>query len=454
MRPEKRGKAGRISSECVEYMGPIYSIEDVFDLLRRRASLIALVTVIGAFASVIYALSEGHVYSSTEVIQIQRPEIATNLAPTTVDGSAARRLQLIEQRLMTRGTILEVGERFDLFDGADDMTETEKVVRLRSAIDINVVAATGGTGVPDGTVSVVSITAQADDPYEAQALAQEFSRRTVELASLERLEQARATLNFFRDQQDKMQAEVSALEREITQYRRDNDVAVDGAVELRQSEVSTINSSLLEIDRRRIEVVQQIRQIDPNARQSTRDRLIAQFQVELDGLDEQENLLTERREMLLEAMKTSPAIERQLGLYDRELTQLNNQLDVISGRLAEAEVSLRLESERQAERMMVIEPAALPEFPITPPRRNKAFLGMFVSFALGLGLAFLLDLLNPVLRSQRQMEREIGISPVVCIPVVEDDGPRRRPREGWFQRLRRGREAVRKYRAGRKARPS
>ena len=127
---------------------------------------------------------------------------------------------------------------------------------------------------------------------------------------------------------------------------------------------------------------------------------------------------------------------------------------MISGRLAEAEVSLRLESERQAERMMVIEPAALPEFPITPPRRNKAFLGMFVSFALGLGLAFLLDLLNPVLRSQRQMEREIGISPVVCIPVVEDDGPRRRPREGWLQRLRRGREAVRKYRAGRKARPS
>lgn len=435
-------------------MGPIYSIEDAFDLLRRRLSLIALVTVIGTFASIIYALSQGHIYASTEVIQIQRPEIATNLAPTTIDGTAARRLQLIEQRLMTRGTILDVGEKFELFDDASGMTETEKVVRLRSAIEINVIAATGGTGVPDGTVSVVSITAHSDDAYKAQALAQEFSRRTVELASLERLEQARATLNFFRDQQEKVQSEVSALEQEITNYRRENDVAGDGALELRQSEVSTINSTLLDIDRNRIEVIQQIRQIDPNARQSTRDRLIAQFQVELDALDEQEQLLTERRDILLEAMKTSPSIERQLGIYDRELTQLNNQLEVISGRLAEAEVSLRLESERQAERMTVIEPAALPEFPVTPPRRNKAFLGMFLSFALGVGIAILLDILNPVLRSARQMEREIGISPVVCIPVVDEDAHRKRRRGGLGQRLRRLRDAGRKYRAGRRIRHS
>lgn len=435
-------------------MGPIYSIEDAFDLLRRRLSLIALVTVIGTFASIIYALSQGHIYASTEVIQIQRPEIATNLAPTTIDGTAARRLQLIEQRLMTRGTILDVGEKFELFDDASGMTETEKVVRLRSAIEINVIAATGGTGVPDGTVSVVSITAHSDDAYKAQALAQEFSRRTVELASLERLEQARATLNFFRDQQEKVQSEVSALEQEITNYRRENDVAGDGALELRQSEVSTINSTLLDIDRNRIEVIQQIRQIDPNARQSTRDRLIAQFQVELDALDEQEQLLTERRDILLEAMKTSPSIERQLGIYDRELTQLNNQLEVISGRLAEAEVSLRLESERQAERMTVIEPAALPEFPVTPPRRNKAFLGMFLSFALGVGIAVLLDILNPVLRSARQMEREIGISPVVCIPVVDEDAHRKRRRGGLGQRLRRLRDAGRKYRAGRRIRHS
>lgn len=413
---------------CVGYMGPIYSIEDVLDLLRRRAALIALVTFVGGILSAIFALSEQHVYASTEVIQIQRPEIASSLAPSTVDGSAARRLQLIEQRLMTRGTILEVGEKFGFFDDMDGMTETEKVAVLRDAIEIDVVAAAAQGGMNDGSVSVVSILARASDPYLAQSLAQEFGARTVDLAAMDRLEQARATLDFFHDQEQKMLDEIAALEHEITEYRLNNDVAVQGAIDLRRSEVGTINSTLLEIERDRISVAQQMRQIDPNARQSTRERLMADYNADLDALDEQMRLLVERREVLLNAMKTSPDIERQLGIYDRQLTQLNDQLEIISQRLAEAEVSLRLEGERQAERMTVIEPASLPELPITPPRRNKAALGLFASFFVGAGLAFLLDILNPVLRSARQMEREIGIAPVVCIPVVEENRGRRRKR--------------------------
>ncbi len=416
-------------------MGPIYSIADAIDLLRRRARLIAIVTFIGSIVSVFIALSEAHVYESVEVIQIQRPEIATTLAPSTVDGSAARRLQLIQQRLTTRGTILEVIDKFNMFEDRDDMTETQKVVRLRNAIEIDDIAAAQG-GIEDGTVSVVTVIARDSDPYLAQALASEFARRTVELAAMERLQQARATLDFFAEQEDRMVSSINALEEEITDFRLRNDVAIDGTLEFRRSEISTINAALLEIERERIGLMQEAQQIDPNARESTRLRLMAEFNSELASLDEQSKLLNERRNQLQDSIKTSPEMDRQLGIYDRQLEQLNQQLDVISNRRVEAEVSLRLETQRQAERLTVIEPAAFPELPITPPRRNKAIVGALASFVLGVGIAFLLDLMHPVLRSARQMEREIGIAPVVCIPMVGDDEPRR-PKNGLFARLRR-----------------
>ena len=43
-------------------MGPIYTLEDVIDMLRRRAMLIFAVTVLGALAAVFLALSNPHEY--------------------------------------------------------------------------------------------------------------------------------------------------------------------------------------------------------------------------------------------------------------------------------------------------------------------------------------------------------------------------------------------------------
>ena len=78
-------------------MGPIYSLRDFWDMLRRRASVILLVAMIGSVFSVWGALQQQHMYHSAEVLQVVRPTIADDLAKSTVEGSSARRIQLIEQ---------------------------------------------------------------------------------------------------------------------------------------------------------------------------------------------------------------------------------------------------------------------------------------------------------------------------------------------------------------------
>jgi capsular polysaccharide biosynthesis protein len=106
-------------------------------------------------------------------------------------------------------------------------------------------------------------------------------------------------------------------------------------------------------------------------------------------------------------------------------------------RRTEAEIGFRLESAGQSERLTILEPATIPEFPFTGSRKKLVLMGAAASILAGLGLAFLLELRDPVLRTAYRMERETGLKPVVTIPVVRP----RRARGGLLKRLFRRRPA-------------
>ncbi|WP_246175825.1 GumC family protein [Roseovarius bejariae] len=412
----------------------LFSIEEFLDLVRRRIRVILLVTVLGCLLSLFVAMQQTHLYRSSEVIQVKRPKVDDELAPTTVDRASARRLQLIQQQLMTRGNLLEVGEKYGLFDGMEGLAQTEKVAMIREAVTINGVAAAREGFADDGTVSVITITATFDSPQKAQQLAHEFATRTIEISANQRLEQARETLNFFTSEEQKLLAELEELEDDITAYRRENNLAISGSLEFRQTQVATVSSAILEIEREIITLKQELSQLDQGQRQATLERQTRNFEAQIQALENQKSLLEARAEELSKTIERSPRIERQLGAFDRQRQNLRNQLEIISARRAEAEVGFKLERQRQSERLSVIEPAALPEFPMTSSRKKMVVMGAFASVLLGLGVAFILDLRHPVIRSSQQMKRRLGVSPVVTIPVMDVE-PVKPPKKSWLTRI-------------------
>ena len=408
-------------------MGPIYTIDDLIDMLCRRARLVLIVSTVGTLFSVLFALSQQHLYQSTEVIQIARPKIANDLARSTVAGSSARRLQLIEQRLMARASLLEIIDAFNLYAEFPDLKPSEMVARLRAAVRIEGVAAAREGYADDGTISVLSITAEMPIAMQAQQVAHEFARRTISLSSNSRIQQARDTLAFFTAQEDKLAGDLRELEDRVAAFRVRNDLSLPGTVEFRRSEIATLNEAMLAIDGDIIAVKRQADQVDSSARQATAKRLLAGYEQQLTTLAAQRKLLQDRKNELAASLETSPEVERQLGVFERQLQQLRNQMDVISARRTEAEVGYRLESGRQAERLTVIEPAVLPDYPVTSSRKRIALLGAALSVMLGIALAYLLELRHPVIRSAAQMKREIGFGPVVSIPVLDTTPPKVTP---------------------------
>lgn len=407
-------------------MDQFFSIDDMLDMIRRRLRVILLVSIVGTMTVLYHAASQTHLYQSSEVLQVARPTIDNELARSTVDGSSARRLQLIEQQLMTRGTMLEVAEQFGVFDATPDMVPSERVARMRDAITITGVAAAREGFTDDGTVSVLTITATFDTPERAQGIAHEFARRTIDISAESRIAQARETLRFFSEEETKLLADLDTLEQELTAFQRDNNLAIEGGLELRQTQIASITETILTLERERIALEQELNQLDQTMRAATLERLQGELRAQIEVLDRQQALLETRQADLARSIEVSPQIERDLAAFERRRQKLQDELNVVSTRRAEAEVGFKLEEQRQGERLTVIEPAALPDYPITPSRKRTAALGTAASVFLGFLVAFLLDLRRPVIRSADQMKSRLGITPVVTIPPLE---PTRRDRK-------------------------
>ncbi|UWQ31930.1 DUF874 domain-containing protein [Leisingera sp. M527] len=415
-------------------MGPIYSLGDFLDMVRRRLFTIACVFVLGCLLSLWIAARQQHEFETAEVLQVTQPQIAGELAKSTVEGSSARRMQLIEQRLMARGTVLEIIEKFGLYADMAALTPLQKVALLRGSVRITGVAAAREGFADDGTISVLTITARMPTAVQAQQVASEFGRRTIELSVATRIDQARETLSFFAEKEAALADQIAALEDEIAAYRNENDVTLPGTIEFRRAEIATMNEGLLEIARERIEIRRAADQAQATERPATARRLLAEADQQLATLDAQEQLLSQRKTGLEASLQTTPEVERRLGAYDRRLEQAQGELSQMTARRNEAEVGFRLETGRQAERLTVIEPAPLPDFPVTGARKTKALLGAAASVIAALLAAFLQELRHPVLRTAAQMERETGLMPVVSIPVMDA----RRPQRGLSRLFRRG----------------
>ena len=398
-------------------MGPIHSFDDLFDLLWRRRLIIGFVTMIGSVASILFALSQPLTYASTEVIQVERPTVTDELAPTTVAGSSARRLQLIQQRLTARDTIVEVIEKFGLFDHLPALSEAEQIGLFRESVSIEGVAAAREGAVDDGTIAALSIRAEFGSPEHAQAVAHEMATRTIALSAAARQEKSRAALDFFLQEEEALEQAITSLEQEVAEFRSQNAISTTGRIEVQQPELSTLNDAILTVERSKIALERELALIDQTSVRPATQRRQDELNRQLLVLEEQGAFLNQRLAEVRDALSASPEVESRINIFERRLEQYQNELEVISSHRRDAEVGYRLEQNRQSETMSILESATLPDDPIGGARKKIAMAGGLASLMLAFGIAAVLDMCRPVIRSSAQMQRELGLLPAMSIPA-------------------------------------
>lgn len=431
-------------------MGPIYTWQDFIDMTYRRLAVIVFVIVAGCVASLYWAMGHVHLYTSSEVIQVEQPTINDELARSTVEGSSARRLQLIQQQLMARSSLQEIIDKYGLYSNLVALKPSEKVQLLRQSVTINGVAAAREGFADDGTISVLTITAQMEQAQLARDVANEFAERTRALMTEQRRNQTAQTLAFFQSQEEVVLQNISALEAELETFRLENDLTIEGGIEFRLSEVAQLNEAILNLDRDIISTQLLRAQIDRSARASTVEREERDLDTQLQTLAQQRSLLDQRRTALQQDVQGSPETERALADFDRRMEQLQGELATIAARRNQAQVGFNLEADAQGERLTTIEEAQVPDFPITMSKKKRAIMGGGAATIMAFVIAWLLELRRPVIRSARQMKRETGVMPVVSIPEL---APKYQSSK-WRKAREKRREAGKAGRASRLARQS
>lgn len=396
-------------------MERIPPISELINAVLRHALLVAVVLIGGAVGSVMYALSQPRLYQTAAVVQIAQQTIPDPSSGGPTNAAILTRLQIIEQRLMARDNLVRIIEDLELFSDTPEMSVNDRVQALRTSARVIQITDPALAWRPDVSPTALMIQVDSGDPEEAARVANTFVDNLVAQSRDLRSSQVGDTLAFFVSEEARIGAAITALDNEIAAFKRENAGSLPESLGAQRDQLLSLSDQALEIEQ---QIIEQQTAVRPDAARLAR-------------LTEQLNLLRTRIGLVEAEIAAAPEVERQFAALTRRLQQLTDQYQIVTRNKAEAEMGQMLESAEGSESFLVLERAQVPEHPIAPNRRRIVAAGGLAAAMVAGILVVLLELRNPVLRTAGQMQRRLGLRPVVAIPKIEIRAERVRRRLLW-----------------------
>ncbi|WP_114348825.1 GumC family protein [Paracoccus lutimaris] len=449
-------------------------------MIWRRLPLVMTIGVLGVLISFYLIVSEPRSYEASAVIQLDMPAAIDPASDSSLPAS--RRVQLIEQRLMARQNLNDVIERLDLFADTPGLSESQKQVALRSSTRIESISAPGVSVDSRLSLAAIVITSRAETAATAAAIANDFADSLVNRDRDNRELRIRETRDFLTEEEGRLSEALSVQERKVVEFSARNEDSLPTSQEFLQTELgqltemeTALDRDIMTLQRDRLaleaggaadmrpsaSLVQQIRAAEVELAQARRTldpehpeikrledelirlnsgggsggsdvvrRQIELINAQLKQLDQEKLTLDSRRAEIGRSRARAPQVARELEEMTREQTRMRDRYSEISRQLAQVEAQQLLMDNDQAERFVLLESAVAPEYPVLSNRKKSAVLGVGISGALALLVAFVLELMNPILRNSKQFARATKTLPVISLPyrLTPQDLARRRRR--------------------------
>ena len=210
-------------------------------------------------------------------------------------------------------------------------------------------------------------------------------------AQLERLrnELAKAEQTYTQDHPDvkKLQRQVAAMESELNNPRpasSNNSTSINAdnpAYVTMQTQLAAADSEIRSLKTRRAKTLEKI---------------------------------AEYEERLLQ----TPKIEQEYRMIVRELEQTSANYQNTKAKQMTAEVGQAMEKERKGEKFTLIDPAVLPEEPISPNRPAIIFLSLVLALGAGVGSAAVAESMNAAVRGAKGVVAILHTAPLAVIPYL------------------------------------
>ena len=120
-----------------------------------------------------------------------------------------------------------------------------------------------------------------------------------------------------------------------------------------------------------------------------------------------------------ERVQSSPAVEQQYKELTRGYQTALDSYNLLQKKRDDSAMATNLERKQEGEQFRVLDPANLPTSPSFPNRPLFALGGLGGGLALGLGLAFFLELKDTSLKTERDVEFSLQLPVLAMVPEIE-----------------------------------
>jgi uncharacterized protein involved in exopolysaccharide biosynthesis len=378
-----------------------------WELIKRRALYFVIPFALVLAAGLALAALIPATYVSEGKILVQSQQIPTELARPTVTSAAQERIQVIEQRTMTRENLLAIIDKFQLFPekrslmSASELVElmkkNAKIEPLAEPLAFSQLRSRG-----DNPTIVFTVGFEYSDPQTASRVANELVTRILNEDLRDRTSRATDTTKFLAREVQKLQAENAAVDAKIAQAK----------LAQAKSGSSKTDQPASQLAQLKVELAQK------SALYSDRHPVMQSLKRQIEALEK----------IAAPSVQTASDLP---PLDELQAQQETNQkdLEAATAKLAAARVGETLEKDQQSEKLEVIEQPTAPQNPIKPNRPKIAGIALLLACAAGGGLAFLLELADKSIRRSSDIFSVVDSRLVLAVPYITTQAELRRRKQ-------------------------
>ena len=212
---------------------------------------------------------------------------------------------------------------------------------------------------------------------------------------------------------DAIAEELKLLSGELAQKKQKYTAEHPDVVAL-EGKIKTLNKELAEVKNKPAEDYYKEQPDNP---------IYITIQSQIAGVESEiKSIKTQRKEVLKKiseiesSLYEAPQVERDYLVLKRDYQNAVIRYQETKAKQMQADVAKQLESESKGEKFTLIDPAALPEKPVSPNRPAIIFLGFILALGCSIGFAIVADAISGTVRGARSVQRLLGALPLSVIP--------------------------------------
>jgi uncharacterized protein involved in exopolysaccharide biosynthesis len=373
-------------------------------LLKRRWPFFLVpflsVLLIGAAVTYLWPTT----YFSEGKILVQSQQIPTELVRPTVTSAAQERIQVIEQRTMTRDNLLAIADKFKLYpERRTLMSPTELVELMKKSIKIEpVVQALAFTrGTSQNPTVIFTVGFEYSDPQNAARVANELVTRILDLDLRDRTSRATDTTKFLAREVQRLQSESSVIDAKLAQAKLSP---------TRTSSRNTADQTASQLAQLRAQLAEK------SAIYSDRNFQIQALKRQIQAL---EKIVPQSATAAEDGNRTGATVQNpDVDALETQQKSIQANLEAATQKLAAARLGETLERDQQSEKLEVIDQPTQPQEPIRPNRPKIAAIVAVLALMLGGGLALGAELLDRAIRRSSDLYSVVDSQLVISVPYI------------------------------------